>query len=98
MPEASDAHPVRIFVAGSMTEARLAVAFLKDRGIPSRIEDALTHEAFPGIERILDRKPGIAVVVSSDAAEGAAAAIREFVRPVAKDDEDPDRDDFRDEE
>jgi hypothetical protein len=70
--------PVRVFVARNLTEARLAVAFLEDRGIRSRVEDEHTHEALAGVEKALDQKEGIGVCVASTVAESAAAALEEF--------------------
>lgn len=76
-------HPVRVFVARTMTEAQLAVAYLEDRGIAARVEDEYSHEALAGIERMLDGKEGIGVAVASDVAERAARILGEFAAGAA---------------
>jgi len=87
MRETDPAHPVRVFVARSMTEARLAVAFLGDRGIPARVEDALSNDLFPGFGPIVGRSGGVGVAVSSEVTDQAEAALRAFAAPAKGRDE-----------
>ena len=80
-----DAHPVRIFVARSRTEANLAIAFLEDKGIHAQVENAATHDVLDGVADILDQ--GLWVVVASDRAAEARRAVVEFRahEPLAED-------------
>ena len=72
-------HPVRVFVARTMTEADLLVGFLQGEGIAARVENALTEQVLYGVEKMLDQEPGIGVVVSSDRQAEAEEAIRAYL-------------------
>ncbi len=82
-------HPIRVFVARNLMEAELAVDFLEDRGIPSRVENPLTHGTLSVIEPLIDGIEGVAVVVSSDRAAAAEAAIAEFKANPPLDEDSP---------
>ncbi len=70
--------PVRVFVARSVTEAELAVAFLGDRGIPAQVENPLTQMTLSPIEQVIDGAEGVPVVVPSDRSAAAREALEEF--------------------
>lgn len=78
MAAAEKVHPVRVFVASTITEARLCVAFLRGEGIPAEMENPETHSILHGIERMLDGEDGFGVIVRSDRAAEAAEAVEVF--------------------
>jgi len=81
-------HPVRVFSAASVTEAELIVGYLEEQGIQARMEDPLIHKALAGAERVLDRKAGVGIVVSSADEIRATASLAEYrARPALGDGE-----------
>jgi len=81
-------HPVRVFSASSTTEANLVIGFLDEKGIPARIENALTGEALSGVDLMLEGRDGLGIVVSSSDEAGALAALAEYrARPPLGDEE-----------
>jgi hypothetical protein len=71
-------HPVRVHLAPSPLEANLVVGFFEEKGIPARIEDPLTRQAFPGVDLHMDGEAGVGVLVSSDDEARARAALAEY--------------------
>lgn len=81
-------HPVRVHLASSATEADLIVGFLEEKGIPARVEDPLTRQAFPGVDLRIDGKAGVGILVSSGDEARAKEALAEYrARPPLGDEE-----------
>ena len=93
MAKRSDSRLSRVYLAKTRMEADLAVAWLEERGIPARVENPLTEELLSVLEPILNQEEGIGVLVASDRAEAAAAAMGEFLEKRPLDDEDEPEDD-----
>ena len=82
------AHPVRVHLAATETEANLIVGFLEEKGIPARVEDPYTRQAFAGVDLRVEGEEGIGILVSSDDEVRAASAVAEFrARPPLGDGE-----------
>ena len=76
--------PVRVFLAKSLTEANLAVAFLEEAGIRAQVQDENFHRSLDGAALNVASGGGIGVVVSSDKSVAAEKALKTFDRHKRK--------------
>ena len=75
---AGGTHPVRVFLASSLTEAELCVGYLRGDGILAEMENPATHGVLQGVEMILDGEEGYGVIVSSKDEARARTAVAAF--------------------